>query len=48
MKERIKKKRKKNASESECGCSHEVKEAAELLAQELGAEFIDISEWPRT
>ena len=39
-----KKKRKKNADESECGCSHEVKEAAELLAQELGAEFIDITE----
>lgn len=39
-----KKKRKKNADESECGCSHEVKEAAELLAQELGAEFIDIAE----
>jgi hypothetical protein len=39
-----KKKRKKNADESECDCSHEVKEAAELLAQELGAEFINITE----
>jgi len=39
-----KKKRKKNADKSECDCSHEVKEAAELLAQELGAEFIDITE----
>jgi hypothetical protein len=40
-----KKKRKKNADESECGCSHEVKEAAEKLAEELGAELIDINEY---
>jgi hypothetical protein len=40
-----KKKRKKNANESECGCTHEVKEAAEKLAEELGAELIDINEY---
>ena len=39
-----KKKRKKNANESECGCSHEVKESAEVLAQELGGELVDIQE----
>ena len=40
-----KKKRKKNADESECDCSHEVKESAEKLANELGAELINIREF---
>jgi hypothetical protein len=39
-----KKKRKKKSSESKCGCSHEMKESAEILAQELGGELVDISE----
>lgn len=40
-----KKKRKKNADESECDCSHEVKEAAEKLAEELGGELIHVKEF---
>ena len=43
-----KKKRKEKSSESECGCSHEVAESAEVLAQELGGELVDIQEFVRT
>ena len=40
-----KKKRKKNASESECGCSHEVEESAKKLAEELGGELVYVREF---
>jgi hypothetical protein len=43
--EENKKKRKKKSSKSECDCSHEVKESAETLAQELGGELVDIKEY---
>ncbi|WJZ48019.1 hypothetical protein [Synechococcus phage DSL-LC03] len=39
-----KKKRKKKSAKSECDCSHEMKESAEILAQELGGELVDITE----
>lgn len=38
-------KKKKKPAESECGCSHEVKESAETLAHELGGELVDIQEF---
>ena len=40
-----KKKRKKNADESECDCSHEVEESAKQLAAELGGELVYIREF---
>jgi len=40
-----KKKRKKKSAKSECSCSHEVKEAAEILAYELGGDLVDIKEY---
>jgi len=40
-----KKKRKKKSAKSECSCSHEVKEAAEILADELGGDLVDIKEY---
>ena len=41
-----KKKRKKNADESECDCSHEVEESAKQLAAELGGELLYVKESP--
>jgi len=38
-------KKKKKPAESECDCSHEVKESAETLAHELGGELVDIHEF---
>jgi len=42
-----KKKRKKNADESECDCSHEVEESAKQLAAELGGELVYVRESPQ-
>ena len=42
-----KKKIKKKFIEPECDCSHEVKESAINLANELGGEFVDIHEFKK-